>query len=62
MFCRKNKKYYFAKEWGCHGTPGTPGVDDPDHVQYLLSVFQPLSQKVSIKHQFAGVKYQYNDI
>ena len=29
MFCRKNKKYYFAKKWGCHGTPGTPGVDGP---------------------------------
>ena len=29
MFCRKNKKYYFAKKWGCHGTPGTPSVDDP---------------------------------
>ena len=30
MFCRKNKKYYFAKKWGCHGTPGTPGVDGPE--------------------------------
>ena len=29
MFCRKNKKYYFVKKWGCHGTPGTPGVDGP---------------------------------
>ena len=29
MFCRKNKKYYFAKKWGCHGTPGIPGVDGP---------------------------------
>ena len=23
MFCRKNKKYYFAKKWG------SPGVDGP---------------------------------
>ena len=30
MFSRKNKKYYFAKKWGCHGTPDTPGVDGPD--------------------------------
>ena len=28
-FCRKNKKYYFAKKWGCHGIPGTPGVGGP---------------------------------
>ena len=25
MFCRKNKKYYFAKKWECHGTPGVDG-------------------------------------
>ena len=29
MFSRKNKKYYFAKKWGCHGTPGVDGPDTP---------------------------------
>ena len=35
MFCRKNKKYYFAKKWGCHGTTGTPGVDGPGVYQIM---------------------------
>ena len=38
MFCRKNKKYYFAKKWGCHGTCGTPGVDGPMVV--VISIFR----------------------
>ena len=25
----QKKKYYFAKRWACHGTPGTLGVDGP---------------------------------
>ena len=32
MFYRKNKKYYFAKKWGCHGIPGTRDVDGPDDI------------------------------
>ena len=28
---QKKQKYYFAKKWGCHGTPGTPVVDGPDN-------------------------------
>ena len=35
MFCRKNKKNYFEKKWGCHGTPGTPGVDGPGFAQKI---------------------------
>ena len=31
MFCRKNRKYYFAKKWGYHSTLGTPGIDGPDN-------------------------------
>ena len=33
-----------------------------NHVQQLLSVFHSLSQKVSIRDQFSGVKDRYNNI
>ena len=44
LFCRKNKKYYFAKKWGCHGTPGTPGVDGPVKFVTLEAVVRRCSK------------------
>ena len=40
MFCRKNKKYYFAKKWECHGTPGTPGVDGPGIITFVSVILK----------------------
>ena len=49
MFCRKNKKYYFAKKWRCHGTPGTPGVDGPGSVLEEKPSFEMLGLTFSSK-------------
>ena len=76
MFCKKNKKYYFAKKWECHGTPGTPGVDGPDSTdaeivdKYLtnnsnskkINLAYYIDQKASLKKKLKGCNGEIEQI